>query len=334
MREIIISKAEDGEKLKKLCFKYFDKAPQSFTYKMLRKKNITLNGKKADPEAILRNGDNVKLFLSEETISLFHTERRGNGLDASDSTVKSKNIFTLNEKNIIYECDDFIIISKPAGILSQKSSPQDYSVNEAVIDHMISSGEITPDSLNIFRPSVCNRLDRNTSGIITAGKTLKGLRYLNDLLSIKNASGVEKKYLTITHGEFDRDGIHDLYYIKDEKENKAVVSDKRSAGASLIKTGFRKIDFNKTSNISLVECTLYTGKSHQIRVTLQYLGFPVVGDVKYGDRIKDRSLKPRPKRQLLHAYQLKLSDNELFTADIPEDMNGYMEFPRSQRFNL
>ncbi len=301
MREIIISKAEDGEKLKKLCFKYFDKAPQSFTYKMLRKKNITLNGRKADPDAVLSTGDSIKLFLSDETIELFHTE-----VSTTGNHIDKKSLFRLNDGNIIYECDDYIIINKPAGILSQKSSQDDYSVNDAVIDYMISCGEITDSSLNTFRPSVCNRLDRNTSGIITAGKTLKGLRYLSESRLSKLP----------------------------ESENKAVVSDTPSTGSVKIITGLKQLKYNKDRNISLVECTLYTGKSHQIRVTLQYLGFPVVGDVKYGNRQLDRRLSPRPKRQLLHAYKLILGDNREYTADIPEDMNGYMEFPRSQRFNL
>lgn len=329
MREIIISKAEDGEKLKKLCFKYFDKAPQSFTYKMLRKKNITLNGRKADPDAVLSTGDSIKLFLSDETIELFHTE-----VSTIGNHIDKKFLFRLNDGNIIYECDDYIIINKPAGILSQKSSQDDYSVNDAVIDYMISCGEITDRSLNTFRPSVCNRLDRNTSGIITAGKTLKGLRYLSESLGSKSSSDTEKKYLTIVHGDFNKNGIAELYYKKDESENKAVVSDTPSTGSVKIITGLKQLKYNKDRNISLVECTLYTGKSHQIRVTLQYLGFPVVGDVKYGNKQLDRRLSPRPKRQLLHAYKLILGDNREYTADIPEDMNGYMEFKGSQRFNL
>ena len=111
MREIIISKSEDGEKLKKLCFKYFDKAPQSFTYKMLRKKNITLNGRKADADAVLHTGDSVKLFLSDETIELFHTERSAKKTSDIKTSNNSKK-FQLNSDNIVYECDDYIIINK------------------------------------------------------------------------------------------------------------------------------------------------------------------------------------------------------------------------------
>jgi 23S rRNA pseudouridine955/2504/2580 synthase len=329
MREIIISKSEDGEKLKKLCFKYFDKAPQSFTFKMLRKKNIKVNDKKAEPDAVLHAGDSVKFFLSDETIALFHTERA-----ETPRPEKSVRKFRLNDSNIIYENDDYIIINKPAGVLSQKSDASDYSVNEAVIDYMIEAGDITEESLNVFRPSVCNRLDRNTSGIITAGKTLKGLRYLNDRLGSKDDSRVKKIYLTITHGHFNKDGIHELYYSKDEASNKALVTKtKESKSAVRIVTGFKLLSYNKARDLSLVECVLYTGKSHQIRVSLESLGFPVVGDIKYGDRLKDRNLKPRPKRQLLHAHKLIL-DDEQFTADIPEDFNGYMEFKGTQGLDL
>lgn len=328
MIELEISKLDEGQKLKKLCFKYFDKAPQSFTYKMLRKKNIVLNDKKADGEEILKDGDKVKLYLSDDTIRLFHSSYSDNSSDSSNrinrhKTGKNDKIIKLTKENIIYENDDYIIINKPAGILSQKASAEDYSINEAVIDHMLECNMISRSQLENFRPSVCNRLDRNTSGIITAGKTQKGLRYLSDKMREKGEeSKVIKSYFAVVHGRFDKDGIYTLGFSKNEKDNTVKVL-KDVTGSDYIKTGFRFLKYNDENNISLVEAVLYTGKSHQIRVSLQYLGFPIVGDRKYGDTELDRKLKPRPKRQLLHAGLLKLSETEVFRADFPKDIEEY-----------
>ena len=362
MIEITISTLDEGQKLKKLCFKYFDKAPQSFTYKMLRKKNIVLNNKKASGDEILTAGDSVRFYLSDETISMFHTSQNGHSSGNSKNKAGKKSVFRLTSANIIYECDDYIIINKPAGVLSQKAVPEDYSVNEAVIDYMLDKNMITEEQLEAFRPSVCNRLDRNTSGIITAGKTLKGLQFLSDKLKEKGKeSTVVKSYLAIVHGRFDKDGIITLCFSKSEKDNIVRVSEVQSdikkisiktnnqsklnceyirddashnnsynelseKSSDIIQTGFKFIDYNKTQNLSLVEAVLYTGKSHQIRASLEYLGFPIVGDRKYGNSQLDRELKPRPKRQLLHAAMLQLSENEIFKADIPADFAEYTPY--------
>ena len=327
MYELKITKLDEGQKLKKLCFKYLDKAPQSFTYKMLRKKNIVLNDKKAQGDEILSAGDVVKFYLSDETLKLFYSSYEKN-----DDELKHHS-FRLTEDNIIFENEDYIIINKPAGVLSQKAAQDDYSVNEAVIDYMLEKAMITTEQLDKFRPSVCNRLDRNTSGIITAGKTQKGLRYLSEKLREKNDKNIVKAYLTVVHGHFNKDGIITLGFTKSEKDNTVNV-DESGNGTDIVKTGFRFLKYNKDLNLSLVEAILYTGKSHQIRASLQHLGFPIAGDRKYGNSDLDRRLKPRPKRQLLHAGMLKLSDTEAFTAHFPKDFEDYfsygdMEFPRS-----
>ena len=336
MIEIKITKQDEGRKLKKLCFKYFDKAPQSFTYKMLRKKNIVLNDKRATGEETLCTGDSVKFYVSDETLEKLHTSMTPLDKKADHSGNKKDGHLEMQSfrKMIIGETEDYLILNKPAGVLSQKAEKDDYSINEAVIDYLIQEGKVTPESLQTFRPSVCNRLDRNTSGIIMAGKTLKGLQYLSEKVS--GAEKADKTYLAIVHGRFDRNGIAELKYIKDREQNIVSVSglDKdlpddgapsRGAVHDIIKTGFRFISYNSQWDISLVEAVLYTGKSHQIRASLKYLGFPICGDVKYGSKEKDRLLKPRPKRQLLHAYRLTLSDSETFTAELPADMKKYFE---------
>ena len=221
MREIIISKNEEGYKLRKLCSNFLSAAPDSFIYKMLRKKNIKLNDKKADGTEILKVGDSVKFYLSDETISSFQK----NGV-ADDQSAEGRNALT-DPRNIIYEDDDILLVYKPSGILSQKAKPQDYSINEMIIDYLLQTGSITEESLQTFRPSVCNRLDRNTSGIILAGKTPKGSRYLSQI--IKDRS-LKKYYKAVVVGKCNLSGVYRAQLIKDSKTNKVSIADIKIGG--------------------------------------------------------------------------------------------------------
>ncbi|MGN1377596.1 MAG: pseudouridine synthase, partial [Dorea sp.] len=156
MKEIIIKENEAGQRLDKFLKKYLSEAPASFIYKMLRKKNIVLNTKKASGNEHLTQGDSVKLFLSDETIEKF-------------SVRETLTCHTKSEKlDIIYEDEHVLLINKKAGVLSQKSRKEDVSLVEYVTDYLVQSGKITKDDLRTFHPAVCNRLDRNTSGLIVA----------------------------------------------------------------------------------------------------------------------------------------------------------------------
>ena len=156
MQEIKITEQEAGQRFDKLLGKYLNKAPKSFLYKMLRKKNITLNGKKASGNEKLAKGDCVKLFLSDETIQKFSEAFSG---------------YTNVSLDILYEDADIILINKPVGMLSQKAARSDESLVEHLISYLIQSHALTEEDLRTFRPSICNRLDRNTSGIVAAGKS-------------------------------------------------------------------------------------------------------------------------------------------------------------------
>ena len=165
MQEITIGKNEAGQRLDKFLAKYMNLAPKSFFYKMMRKKNITLNGKKCEGAEKLAEGDIVKLFLSDETIAGF-TEVK---VQKIQNTKKQK-------LDVIYEDDHIVLINKPSGMLSQKAKESDFSLVEYLIDYLLDSGAITEESMRSFRPSICNRLDRNTSGIVACGKSLAGLQ--------------------------------------------------------------------------------------------------------------------------------------------------------------
>ena len=158
MRELTIRTNEAGQRLDKFLVKYMPLAPKSFFYKMMRKKNITLNGKKASGQERLAEGDTVKLFLSDETIDKF----------TKTDTALQKSITPVAELDILYEDQNTIFINKPAGMLSQKAAKDDISLVEYVIGYLLESRQITEEELHTFHPSVCNRLDRNTSGIVAA----------------------------------------------------------------------------------------------------------------------------------------------------------------------
>ena len=165
MKKLIVGTNESGQRLDKYLGKTLSEAPKSFIYKMLRKKNITLNDKKADGSEKLNVGDTVTFWLSDETFDKFK------------GVVENMSAKRLPKPEIIYEDNQIIIMNKAPGVLSQKAAPEDVSINEMMIGWLLESGQLTKEMLQTFHPSVCNRLDRNTSGILIAGKSLPAARH-------------------------------------------------------------------------------------------------------------------------------------------------------------
>lgn len=290
MQEILITKNEEGYKLKKLCKNYLSEAPDSFIYKMLRKKNIKLNGKKADGSEILEKGDIVNFYLSDETIQSFQK---------SGVTNNREKVSSVRAEDIIYEDEDIIIVNKPSGILSQKSKADDISINEMILQYLLDNGKINNESLMTFKPSVCNRLDRNTSGLILAGKTPAGSKYLSQI--IKNRS-IRKYYQAVVKGQAKLKGIYKAHLKKDENNNQVDISDK----GFIIETGFEVLEYNKELDITYLRVELITGKSHQIRAHLAHLGYPIIGDTKYGNKNTNEYFRKnyKIKSQMLTAYEV------------------------------
>ncbi|MCR4845540.1 MAG: RluA family pseudouridine synthase [Eubacterium sp.] len=312
MKEIIITKNEDGYKLRKICANYLSKAPTSFIYKMLRKKNIVLNDKKADADTVVKNGDVIKLYLSDETIEKFSSVSENSYPDTGRETDKGhKPNITLD---VIYEDSDFIFCNKPVNVLSQKSKKDDYSINEAIIDYLREKGEVTAETLKTFKPSVCNRLDRNTSGIILAGKSSHGSRFLSEVIRKRT---INKYYLAIVSGNCEAKGLFTAYLSKDSKNNKVDLISSPKEGYLEIKTDINKLSYNKNEDITLLKIELITGKSHQIRAHLSYLGYPIIGDIKYGDNDRNTYFK----RKYNVTNQL-LTANEIVFPDGNEEVSG------------
>lgn len=313
MKELQIKPNEAGQRFDKFLKKYLKEAPGSFIYKMLRKKNITLNRKRADGSEILQERDSVSLFFSDETLLKFH------GAEPSYQQALLHNKRTLGSVSILYEDDDILLADKPAGMLSQKAAPSDVSFNEIMIDYLVNHGTISIEDFSTFRPSVCNRLDRNTSGIITFGKTLKGVQTLSEGFREKR---FQKYYLCVAGGVIRERMLLDGFLVKDGKTNQVSVSTQPvGEDAAHIVTEYVPICDN--GRLTFLKVRLHTGKTHQIRAHLALTGHPLVGDFKYGDRKLNDAIRKKygVRFQLLHAYELVIPDKNLdVTAPIPKEM--------------
>lgn len=292
----MIEKNEAGQRLDKFLAKYMNEAAKSFFYKMMRKKNITLNGKKCEGNEKLAEGDVVKLFLAEDTIEKF-------------SSVQVQEVKKV-DLDILYEDDEIILVNKPAGMLSQKAKETDESLVEYLIDYLLGSGKLTESGLRAFRPSVCNRLDRNTSGIVAAGKSLAGLQMLSGVFKDRS---IHKYYQCLVSGEIRDVKTVDGWLLKDEKKNQVRILTEAEAKRfgrrggdeepKRIRTKYEPIATD--GRFTLLKVTLLTGRSHQIRAHLASLGHPIVGDFKYGGVSKVNPSGRTVKYQLLHSYRLE-----------------------------
>lgn len=293
MREILISQNEKEQKLLKLLQKYFKGQADSFLYKMLRKKNILLNGKKADGKEILQLGDTVQLYFSEESLGKLLQER-----ESTEKEIWSKRW----QSFILYEDKHCILFNKPVGLLSENDGSSSFSVNSLLLSYMRTKGELSKEQEKSFRPGIANRLDRNTSGIIIFGKSLGGLQAFAKLLQ---SHDLEKKYYALVYGDFQKTGLQEHFLEKDKGQNKALESER----GKRVKSAFEKLACVESSvgPLSLLSVQIFTGKTHQIRTQLSLLSHPIVGDDKYGDTRKNVKLrKTLPlSYQLLHAYSLR-----------------------------
>ena len=288
MKLITVHKQEDGQRLVKLLGAYLKEAPNSFFYKMLRKKNITLNGKKADGTEKLKCGDEIQLFLSDETYEKFAGK------------VQPKEKFPMAKLNIVYEDSNVIFINKPAGMLSQKAKKEDVSLVEYVIGYLLSNGSVTKEELLTFHPGICNRLDRNTSGMVIARKSLAGLQIMGEAFKERTLA---KYYLCLVKGCIKETSHIRGYLKKDEKTNKVMISRKMSEGAAAIETEYEPVAYQK--ELTLLKVHLITGRTHQIRAHLASIGHPLMGDYKYGNISWNHQYETYGvKTQMLHSYEL------------------------------
>lgn len=324
MQEIIIGPNQAGQRFDKFLNKYLPNAGNSFLYKMLRKKNITLNGKKAEGKELLVIGDKVQTFFAQETFDKFSGQTSEAHSQANDEIAAYQKAYeAIKGVEILSEDENTVFLAKPVGVLTQKAKDTDLSLNEWLIGYLLQTNAITNEELSTFKPSVCNRLDRNTSGLVLCGKSLKGSQELSRLIKTREVS---KFYRTICVGNITASAHLEGYLTKDEKTNKVKVSkNQQSPEDTAIHTAYKPLTSN--GKYTLLEVELITGKTHQIRAHLASIGHPIIGDGKYGQAKVNQELKKQfgLSHQLLHAYRLVFPDGKEIVAPYPKQFTTILE---------
>ena len=289
MHELKIKKNDAGQRLDKFITKTLD-LPMSLLYKSIRLKKIKVNRKRAEAGTVLLEGDTVQCFLADS----FFEGREESGSD----------LFAIKPHlNIVYEDENIILLDKRPGISVHED---EHSESNTLIMHVLAylaqKGEYKPNEEQSFTPALCNRIDRNTGGIVIAAKTAEALRVMNEKIKLRE---IDKFYLAAVHGIPERsEATLTGYLLKDEKTNTVRVYDKNPPrNAKNIITKYKVIA--KARDTALLEVELLTGRTHQIRAHLAHIGHPLVGDGKYGVNKADR--ERGYKYQALYSYRLRFA---------------------------
>ncbi len=295
MKKLTIGKNDAGQRLDKFLFKYFNSIPASMVYKGIRKKRIKLNGKKTEQGCMLKEGDVLDLYINDE----FFEDNSAN----SDFTSVTPNL------SIVYEDENILLADKRPGMLCHED---DTESKNTLINHikayLYNKGEYDPNAENSFAPSLCNRIDRNTGGIVIAAKNAMALRIINEKIRVRE---IEKFYLCLVQGRLSKKSatLKD-YLVKNEEQNRVYIHKDKIKDAKTIITKYRVISEGELT--SLVEVELLTGRTHQIRAHMASIGHPLAGDGKYGTN--EFNKKIGRKTQALYSYKLKFAftdENEL-----------------------
>lgn len=300
MRQITIQKNDAGQRLDKYLSKRFKTMPKSLMYKYLRTKYIKLNGKKVQPEVFLHEGDVLTFYIKDE---FFEEKKSYDYLKAGKSL------------DIVYEDENIILIDKKVGVICHQDNRYDAdALNLRVLRYLYEKGEYDPEKDKSFTPALCNRIDRNTGGIVMAAKNAEALRVMNQKI---RDNELEKYYLCAVKGcPKPAHAVLTAYHQKDERTNTVRISDKEREGFKKIITEYTVKEPDPT--LSICEVLLHTGRTHQIRAHMAHIGHPLLGDEKYGD--PKFNARYHMKRQALYSYKL----NFCFTtpAGCLENLNG------------
>ncbi|HOA18847.1 MAG TPA: RluA family pseudouridine synthase [Sedimentibacter sp.] len=281
MKEIKITKNEEGQRLDRFLKKYLNKANQSFIHKMIRKKNIKVNGLKAGPDIVLKTDDTVQLYLSDETIDKFRDKK----------TLQKTDIHF----DIVYEDDNILVVNKPIGLSTQP----DKTGKKNLVDEIKVYLDAKEENISFtFKPAVCNRLDKNTSGLVIAAKNYDALKQTNKAIRERK---IRKYYMAKVHGIIKDDlELKDYLIKKDNKNMVKIINEYRENSKSVITYAH---PLKREGKYTWLEVEIETGRAHQIRAHLASIGHPIAGDKKYGK-------KDNEKYQVLHAYKLLLDGFE------------------------
>lgn len=285
MKAFTISKNDSGLRLDKFILKVCPTLPQSQLYKYIRLKRVKVNGKKSEISYKLALGDLVEMYINDEFF---------------EKPDENKVFMKITPRlDIVYEDENILLIDKKVGMVVHED---DEGTTDTLINnikaYLYNKGEWDPDKENSFTPALCNRIDRGTGGIVIAAKTAAALRIMNEKIKLRET---EKYYLLLCFGRFENStGTVKSFLLKDEKLGKVFSYNSPHPGAKTAVTHYKVLGYKK--GISLVECRLETGRTHQIRVHMALLGHPLVGDTKYGLNKQNRGLPF--KNQCLYSYKL------------------------------
>lgn len=307
MREFTVNKNDVGQRLDKFIQKTVRGIPTSLMYKSIRTKKIKVNRKRAELNQILNLGDTIQMFLSED---LFAEKITKAELTSVESRI-----------NVVYEDENILICDKAPGILvhsgdgdGKESGKGDAKERGTLIyqvqAYLAKKGEYDPQGENSFVPALCNRIDRNTGGMVICAKNAQALRTVNE--RIKN-NEITKYYLCAVHGKTPQktDTLRD-FLIKDSKNNTVKVLKNHRDGAKEIITKYTTISYNAKEKLSLLEIELITGRTHQIRAHMASIGNPLLGDGKYGK--EDTLGTKKYKHQALYSYRLTFEEADDFLS--------------------
>ena len=311
-----VNQSEAGQTLEKYVLKLLPSAPLSFIYKLFRKKDIKVNGHHEDKKFRINNDDEIAIYISDAQLEEFSKEKE---IEPS----------LLIKDWIVYEDKNVLFANKPRGLLVQKSAPNDESLDQLVIAYLMATNQYDPNKEKAFVPGPAHRLDRNTSGLVAFGKNHDSLELLFNLF--KNHDLINKHYLALVVGEVENEkGVADAPLKKDEKRNMVTVA----KNGKTAKTVYKLI--KKYEGYSLLDITLLTGRTHQIRVHMAYVNHPIVGDNKYGNFDVNKEFKQKYgfDDQFLHAYKMGFGDlpeplsnlsRKEFTAEPREDIANILK---------
>ncbi len=308
MTEITIKKNDAGQRADRFLAKAYPNLKAALICKLMRKKRIKLNGAKAEPNVILKEGDVLRFYLSDELLAKEPIKGEFDFRDISP------------EINVIYEDENILLVDKPVGLVVHEDNDNsaDTLINR-VLSYLYQRGEYDPEHENSFVPALVNRIDRNTSGIVIAAKNAEALRVLNQKVRDRE---IQKLYLCEVIGTPKPEQATLTAYLKKlSDENRVIISDNRQPGYLTIKTKYRVLESN--GELSLVEIDLLTGRTHQIRAHFAHIGHPLLGDGKYGDNVFNK--RYHAKTQALCSYRLVFN----FTTDA-----GVLEYLNGKDFSI
>lgn len=308
MTEITIQKNDAGQRADRFLAKAYPNLKSQLVCKLMRKKRIKLNGAKVEPNAILKEGDVFRFYLSEELLS---KETRRETADFRDISA---------EINVVYEDENIMLVDKPAELVVHEDNDNtaDTLINR-ILSYLYRNGEFNPECENSFTPALVNRIDRNTSGIVIAAKNAESLRVLNQKVCDRE---IKKLYLCAVSGKPEPSSATLTAYLKKlAEENRVLISDKPRPDYLTIKTKYRVLE--SRGGLSLVEVDLLTGRTHQIRAHFAHIGHPLLGDGKYGENAINK--RYGAKFQALCSYKLKFE----FTTDA-----GRLEYLNGRDFTV